>query len=56
MLITIWPVAQILGDLARYLGIPGSDAHYRHALAIAEQADAKPWREAALRRLNHPVP
>ncbi len=30
-------MAQILGDLARYLGIPGAQAHYKHALAIAEQ-------------------
>ena len=49
---TIWPVAQILGDLARYLGLPGSQAHYQHALAIAEQANAELWREAAKRRLR----
>jgi DNA-binding SARP family transcriptional activator len=52
MLITLWPVAQILGDLARYLAIPGAQAHYKHALAIAEQADVEPWREAARRRLD----
>jgi hypothetical protein len=52
MLITIWPVAQILGDLARYLGLAGSEDHYRHALAIAEQARAQPWREAAVRHLK----
>lgn len=52
MLITLWPVAQILGDLARYLGIPGAQAHYKHALAIAEHAHAEPWREAAMRRLD----
>jgi hypothetical protein len=51
MLVTLWPAAQVLGDLARYLGIPDADAHYRHALAIAEQANARPWREAAIRRL-----
>jgi hypothetical protein len=55
MLVTLWPAAQILGDLARYLGIPDADAHYRHALAIADQANAKPWREAAMRRLNERV-
>jgi DNA-binding SARP family transcriptional activator len=52
MLITLWPVAQILGDLARYLAIPGAQAHYKHALAIAEQAHVEPWREAAIRRLD----
>ncbi len=54
MLITLWPAAQILGDLARYLGLPRAEAHYRHALAIAEHARAKPWREAAMRRLKEP--
>jgi hypothetical protein len=52
MLITLWPVAHILGDLARYLSIPGAQAHYRHALAIAEHAHVEPWREAAIRRLD----
>lgn len=52
MLITLSPVAQILGDLARYLGRPEAEAHYRHALAIAERAQAAPWREAATRRLR----
>jgi DNA-binding SARP family transcriptional activator len=50
--ITLWPAAQILGDLARYLGLPGAEGHYRHALAIAEQAHVEPWREAAIRRLD----
>jgi hypothetical protein len=52
MLITLWPVAHILGDLARHLGIPGAQAHYQHALAIAKQAHVEPWREAAIRRLD----
>jgi len=52
MLITLWPVAQILGDLARYLGIPGAQAHYEHALAIAEHAHVEPWREAAMKRMD----
>ena len=52
MLISLWPVAQILGDLARYIGIPGAQAHYKHALAIADHAHAEPWPEAALRRLD----
>ncbi|HEV2254020.1 MAG TPA: BTAD domain-containing putative transcriptional regulator [Streptosporangiaceae bacterium] len=51
-LFTLWPAAQILGDLARYLGMPGSQAHYQHALAIAELANVEPWREAAKRRLR----
>ena len=51
-LATLWPVAQILGDLARYLGLPGAQAHYEHALAIAEQAHAELWREAAMRGLS----
>jgi hypothetical protein len=50
--LTLGPAAQILGDLARYLRLPGAEAHYRHALAIAEQAHAEPWREAAMRRLD----
>jgi hypothetical protein len=49
---TLWPVAQILGDLARYLGLAGARAHYEHALAIAERAHADLWREAATRRLT----
>lgn len=52
LLVTLWPAAQLLGDLARYLGIPGADDHYRRALAIAERANAKPRREAALSRLG----
>ena len=52
MLITLWPVAHILGDLARYLGIPGARAHYKQALAIAEHAHVEPWREAAIKRLG----
>ncbi len=52
MLITLWPVAQILGDLARYIGIAGAQGHYSHALAIADQAQVELWREAAIRRLD----
>jgi len=51
-LITLWPAAQILGDLASYLGLPAAQAHYEHALAIAENADIEPWRAAARRRLS----
>ena len=50
--LTLWPAALILGDLARHFCFPGAEAHYRHALAIAEQAHVEPWREAAMRRLN----
>jgi len=49
---TLWPTAQILGDLARYLGRSGARTHYMHALAIAERAQVEPWREAAARRIG----
>jgi hypothetical protein len=51
IIVTLWPVAQILGDLARYLGLPGAQAHYQHALAIAERSHVELWREAAIKRL-----
>lgn len=53
--LTLGPTAQILGDLARYLSLPSAEGHYRHALAIAEQARVEPWREAAMRRLSELV-
>ena len=49
--ITLWPTALILGDLARYLGRPGADAHYRQALAVAGQAKVTSWARAARDRL-----
>lgn len=49
---TLWPTAQILGDLARYLGRSGARTHYMHALAIAERAQVEPWREDATRRIG----
>jgi hypothetical protein len=49
---TLWPAAQILGDLASYLGLPAAQAHHEHALAIAEKANIEPWRAAARRRLS----
>jgi len=52
MLVAFWPTAQILGDLARHLGLPGADAHYRDALAIGERAGVQPWRDAATNRLG----
>jgi DNA-binding SARP family transcriptional activator len=48
---TLWPSALILGDLARYLGRPGASDHYRHALAVAEEAGVRSWSEAAAARL-----
>ncbi len=47
--LTLWPVAYILGEIARYLCLPSAEAHYRQALEIAEQAHVEPWREAAMR-------
>jgi DNA-binding SARP family transcriptional activator len=52
VVVTLWPTAQILGDLARHLGLPDARAHYRQALAVAEQAQVELWREAAVRRLD----
>lgn len=49
---TLWPVAQILGDLACYLGLPGARGHYRHALAVADQAGVAIWRDTAMTRLD----
>jgi DNA-binding SARP family transcriptional activator len=51
-LFTLWPAAQILGDLATYLGLPCARAHYEHALAIAEKASVGTWRAAAKRALS----
>lgn len=50
--VTLWPTAQILGDLAGYLRLPGTAAHYRQALAVAERAHVQPWRQAADSRLR----
>jgi hypothetical protein len=50
-LFTLWPTAQILGDLSCYLGLPGAQAYYQQALAVAERTRAEPWRTAALKRL-----
>ena len=49
---TLWPTAQILGDLARFLRLPTAEAHYAEALAIAGRANAAQWREAATKRLG----
>jgi DNA-binding SARP family transcriptional activator len=50
-MMTLWPAALILGDLARYLGRPDAQAHYQHALAIADQAQVRTWAESARNRL-----
>lgn len=50
--ISLWPAAQILGDLARYLGLPGAGDHYRQALAVADQAKVGSWAQEARRRLG----
>ena len=52
----LWPVAQILGDLACYLGLSEAEAHYKQAFAIAERAHVQPWREAAIRRVGERQP
>ena len=52
LLITLWPAAQILGDLALYLGLPAAEAHYREARAIGERAGVQFWRDAAASRLR----
>lgn len=49
--ITLWPAAQILGDLARYLDLPGAAGHYRQALAVASRAKVDSWADEARRRL-----
>ncbi|HEX4817751.1 MAG TPA: BTAD domain-containing putative transcriptional regulator [Nonomuraea sp.] len=48
--LAVWPTAQVLGDLAAYLGRPAA-AHYRQALDIAERAGITAWAEAARSRL-----
>jgi DNA-binding SARP family transcriptional activator len=50
-IMTLGPAAQILGDLAGYLGLPAARAHYQHALTIAERAHVPLWSEAATQRL-----
>jgi hypothetical protein len=50
--VTLYPVAQILGDLTRYLHLPDAEAHYLHALAIAERAKVPAWAKAARNRLR----
>ncbi|MGW4797271.1 BTAD domain-containing putative transcriptional regulator [Nonomuraea sp. NPDC004297] len=48
--LAVWPTAQVLGDLAGYLGRPAT-AHFRQALEIAERAGIRAWAEAARSRL-----
>lgn len=49
--VSLWPTAQLLGDLARYLGLPAAEEHYRQALAVAERAGVEWWAKAARARL-----
>ncbi|WP_344275680.1 ATP-binding protein, partial [Actinomadura napierensis] len=44
---TIGPVAQILGDLARFLGRPAASAHYRKAAEVADRLGAPFWADQA---------
>ncbi|WP_242453957.1 AfsR/SARP family transcriptional regulator [Bailinhaonella thermotolerans] len=44
--LAVWPTAQVLGDLAAYLGRP-SAAHYSKALEVAGRAGVGRWAEAA---------
>ena len=50
-IMTLGPAAQILGDLAGYLGLPAANTHYQQALVVAERAGVALWREAAMRRM-----
>ncbi|TDC49450.1 ATPase [Actinomadura sp. KC345] len=57
---TLGPVAQVLGDLARFLGRPAETAagHYRRAAEVADRLGAALWTEragAALARLGTPA-
>ncbi|MGH3303579.1 MAG: BTAD domain-containing putative transcriptional regulator [Streptosporangiaceae bacterium] len=44
---TLGPVAQILGDLGRHLNLPGADAHFEQAQAVARKANAQLWADVA---------
>jgi DNA-binding SARP family transcriptional activator len=50
-IMTLGPAAQILGDLAGYLGLGGAGAHYQRALVVAERAGVALWRDTASQRL-----
>jgi DNA-binding SARP family transcriptional activator len=55
-IMTLGPAAQILGDLAGYLGLPAANTHYQHALVIAERAGVPLWRDAAIQRMAQLAP
>lgn len=47
--VVLWPVAHVLGDLARYLGLDPEvvAAHYDQAVVVATRAGANHWANAA---------
>ncbi|WP_345563150.1 BTAD domain-containing putative transcriptional regulator [Nonomuraea rosea] len=49
--LAVWPTAQVLGELAAYLGRP-AEGHFRDALAVAERAGVRPWIDAAMERID----
>ncbi|MGP3936391.1 BTAD domain-containing putative transcriptional regulator [Nonomuraea sp. KM88] len=51
--LAVWPTAQVLGDLAAFLGRP-AEPHYREALEVGERANVRLWIDAARARLTSP--
>ncbi|SEG93457.1 Transcriptional regulatory protein, C terminal [Nonomuraea solani] len=49
--LAIWPTAQVLGELAAYLGRP-AEPHFREALAVGERAGVRLWIDAARDRMS----
>jgi hypothetical protein len=49
-IMTLGPAAQILGDLAGYLGLPCAGTHYQDALSVAARARVTLWGDAAMQR------
>ncbi|MEU6792477.1 BTAD domain-containing putative transcriptional regulator [Nonomuraea wenchangensis] len=45
--VTLGPVAQVLGDLARLLELPAAGAHYARAARVAERIGSPHWAAAA---------
>jgi hypothetical protein len=42
----------VTSSRVRHFRFPGAGAHYREALAVAEQGHVELWRQAAMRRLR----